>query len=180
MSKIRAYNTVNPRKMNGVGPDLHHSHEKTSDLAQTAPCLSMTYGLSSFASRLDTAHTVRSISNHGRWPLIFADHPDPQGLGGLNDQTAFKAEHRRWGPDRGDRPNILFCFDEEGDERPSYSPGWMWYQGQVVLDPENEPILDWQEVPLTLSSKTPGYKMEAITRMESRDVCHEDRELIVW
>lgn len=94
---------------------------------------------------------------------------------GQDDETAFKVEHADWGSDRSHLPAICWRFleDEKNNPRPSKNPGYMRYQGKIILDPNNDPIKDWPQLPLTLSSMTRGYRLEAMSRqnphLEYRD-----------
>ena len=49
----------------------------------------------------------------------------------------------------------------------------MRFQGMVVLDPNDDPVKAWPQLPLTLSSKVRGYRLEAMSRenphLEYRD-----------
>ncbi|KAK4695337.1 hypothetical protein P7C71_g2399, partial [Lecanoromycetidae sp. Uapishka_2] len=96
-----------------------------------------------------------------------ADHPDPTG-GLLHNETSFKIEQKTWGEDRGHRP--LWCFQwKPSATMPPPSPPkpeFMKYDGRIVLDPCDNPIKDHHNVPLTISSKMPGCKMQWM-RMEN-------------
>ena len=35
----------------------------------------------------------------------------------------------------------------------------------IVLDPNDDPVKAWPELPLTLSSKTRGYRLEIMSRL---------------
>lgn len=48
---------------------------------------------------------------------------------------------------------------------PSYDPGNWMYRGQIVLDPDNDPVLNWREIPLVLSSAYEGYDIEVVRRL---------------
>lgn len=91
--------------------------------------------------------------------------PDPAGTG-LNDETAFKIEHADWGSNRAHLPGICWRYneDEENNPRPSNDPGYMRFKGMVVLDPNDDPVKDWPQLPATLSSKTRGYRLEIMSR----------------
>ena len=93
------------------------------------------------------------------FPIAF---PDEEGHG-PHDITAFHLTYQNWGPARADRPAILFQLDPPKQNHRIARPGLMRFQGMVVLNHQNNPIIDWQ-IPLTLSSKTSGAKMEAWKR----------------
>ena len=96
-------------------------------------------------------------------PIAYPDAPNQPA----SNQTAFVPEYRFWGPDRDNRPEILFQFEEDEERRPRLqeAPCWRFHNGKVVLNPADKPIRDMKGLPLTLSSKTPAYKMEAIKRL---------------
>lgn len=48
---------------------------------------------------------------------------------------------------------------------PSYTPETWIDQGRIVLDPDNNPVRKWPEIPLVLSSKYQGYDMEVVRRL---------------
>ncbi|CAD6581616.1 MAG: hypothetical protein ASARMPRED_000656 [Alectoria sarmentosa] len=91
--------------------------------------------------------------------------PDPVGTG-LNDETAFKIEHADWDSDRAHLPEICWRYneDEVNNPRPSDDPGFMRFKGMIALDPNDDPVKDWPQLPATLSSKTRGYKLEIMSR----------------
>lgn len=86
--------------------------------------------------------------------------------------------------DREDRPDILFQYEKvkkmenelnvqktENEPKVQKNPGFLEHQGRIVLVPEAlgrtpyRPILDYPEIPLTLSSVGQGWLMEAISRL---------------
>ncbi len=52
-------------------------------------------------------------------------------------------------------------------------PGFMMYDGKVVLDPSDKPVKDHKNVPLTLSSEIPGCKMQFM-KMQNPDLEQRD------
>ena len=129
---------------------------------------------------LDDAGNWHDTVNHGdiRGALIARarpasgrgyDHPDPRG-GGANDETAYLASQRTWGPTVGDRPHVLTVFEcpwAAQDKRTKKKPHWLRHSNMVVVDRNNQPILDWEHLPLTLSLR--GPKMEAGGAFQSFD-----------
>ena len=97
-----------------------------------------------------------------------ADFPDPKGLG-QHDETSYEPSQKAWGPDRANRPALLTRFDPPNtsrkDRRLSQRPDWLRYRGMVVLDCNEQPLYDWPNLPLTLSSETKGWKLEALFRL---------------
>lgn len=59
-------------------------------------------------------------------------------------------------------------FAEPKDQRPSDEVPWMFDDGRIVLDLDNDPIKDYSNIPLTLSSEVEGALMEAIRRLDHR------------
>ena len=92
------------------------------------------------------------------------DFPDPQGKDAY-DITTFHPDSKNWGPNWQNRPPILKRFSRNGYPVPAYKPEVMTDNGRVVIDQQNHAVLDWIELPLCISSKVPGYKMEAWRRL---------------
>ena len=92
------------------------------------------------------------------------DIPRLQGKG-KDDVTSFHPDYKTNGPDRENRHKILFRYEQNGYAAPSYTPDIWVYRGQIVLDPESDPVLKWREIPLVLSSAYEGYDMEVIRRL---------------
>lgn len=104
------------------------------------------------------------------------EHPDEPGPG-IDNVTSFYRKHVTWGPDREDRPEILFAWEEDREKNPRPKfPGWMnWEENgkeYLVLDPHDNRIKDW-DIPATLASNVPGYKLEAMRR-ENMSLRHKD------
>lgn len=91
--------------------------------------------------------------------------------------TSFYRKHIHWGPSRDDRPEILFAWEEEKEKNPRpRCPGYMYWEDNgkryVVLDPHDNPVKDW-DLPSTIASNIPGYKLEAMRR-ENMSLGHKD------
>ncbi|MCJ1264413.1 hypothetical protein MMC22_004284 [Lobaria immixta] len=97
-------------------------------------------------------------------PQGIYDIPRLQGKG-KDDVTSFHPDYKTTGPDRENRHKILFRYKQNGYAAPSYTPDIWVYRGQIVLDPESDPVLKWREIPLVLSSAYEGYDMEVIRRL---------------
>lgn len=83
--------------------------------------------------------------------------------------TAFHPDQKDWGEERPFRPKILFQLDPPKDRKdPTYAVGNMMYNGHLLLDPDNRPIHNFHEIPLTVSSQVEGWVMEAIRRQHSK------------
>ena len=107
------------------------------------------------------------------------DHPDEPGPG-KNNVTSFYPAHVHWGPSREDRPEILFDWEENKEINPRPNrPGYMYWekdgQNHVVLDPHDNPVKDW-DIPSTIASNIPGYKLEAMRR-KNMSLGHKDCKL---
>lgn len=85
------------------------------------------------------------------------------------DITAFHPDQKDWAfEERHLRPDILHQYEKRGYQNPSY-PVQIWlYNGAVVLDHRNQPILDFKNMPKAISSQVEGGLQEAITRQDSR------------
>lgn len=82
-----------------------------------------------------------------------------------DDITSFHPDQKGWGEDRSCRPNILFQFEAPQNYKDQKQEvGNMMYGDKIVLDPDNRPVRNFQEIPLTVSSKVEGWLMEAIRR----------------
>ena len=102
--------------------------------------------------------------------LTFIAHPD-RNDGDPFNETSFFPAHQTWGPDRADRPDILWRWeqgDRSGLPADRGDPGWMMFENKVVLDPHDNPIKNFWNIPAVLSPWTPGYKMEAMSRENPR------------
>ena len=95
------------------------------------------------------------------------DFPDPPGKDIL-DITTYHPDYKDWGPAWSNRPQILKRFTRNEYPIPSYDPGVLIDRGRVVIDQENHAVKAWKELPLCISSKVPGYKMEAWRRLNPR------------
>ena len=86
--------------------------------------------------------------------------------------TAFLESQRDWDLERDNGwvgIEVLFIFARPEHDRPSREVPWMYDEGRVVLDLDNDPVNDYEDIPLTLSSKVEGALMEAISRLD-RDI----------
>jgi hypothetical protein len=91
---------------------------------------------------------------------------------GPYDEISFHTDYQNWGTERKKWPKILFEFDPPIHRRLS-KPGIMMFDGMIVLNHQNNPVLDW-DIPATLSSTTPGCFLEAWKR--NFGMSHQDRE----
>lgn len=108
--------------------------------------------------------------------------PRPHGKDYL-DQTSYHPDQRTWGPERQDRPDILFQYEKrdkpEKQRNAQRNPGFLRHRGRIVLAPDpvpHRPILDYPEIPFTLSSKTEGWLLEAICRLNEFIILQDLRD----
>ena len=103
----------------------------------------------------------------GSISLIISDHQPTRGNLAL-DVTAFHLDHKSWGEAREQRPKILFEYKRNGRNDPDYDVGIWMDNGRVVLGPDGLPIRDFHDLPKLCSSQMEGFRMEAISRLDSR------------
>ena len=110
-------------------------------------------------------------------------HPDETG-GLPHGETAFFKPHQSRGPDRQDCADELFAWreytpkkDENGKPirkgKPKYNrrhPGYMYESGMILLDPHDNPVVNHEFIPLTLSIYTDGGKLQ---EMALRPECQQ-------
>lgn len=108
--------------------------------------------------------------------------PRPQGKD-VHDQTCYHPDQRAWGPERRDRPNILFQYERkakpEEERNAQQNPGFLRHRGRIVLAPDpvpHRPVLNYPEIPLTLSSNTEGWLLEAICRLNDYIILQDLRD----
>ena len=82
-----------------------------------------------------------------------------------------------WGPDRSDRPAILFQYnkDRKDNKRAPSSPiGKLIWKGLIIVDEKSKlPLRDFPNIPMCISSREDGWLFEALMRQDSR-ITHED------
>lgn len=72
------------------------------------------------------------------------------------------------GPNRGDRPGILFEINPRAD-RLDKTPVPLWYQdGTLVLDQDNSPVRAFDLISAVCSSQIEGWLMVAILHTDNR------------
>ena len=99
--------------------------------------------------------------------LIGIDYPREVGRA-PTDITAFHKDQEYWGFERHQRPDILHQYEKRDHKNPSYDVKIWIHNGCVVLDYDNHPILNFRNIPDTLSSKLEGGLQEAIMREDAR------------
>lgn len=84
------------------------------------------------------------------------------------DVTAFHKDQEDWGPERDQRPDILHQYEKRGHQNPTYLVPLLIHKEAIVLDYNNRPILDFENMPMTVSSKLEGWLQEAMIRKDAR------------
>lgn len=105
--------------------------------------------------------------------LIVLDYPRERGEAD-DDITSYLPKQKEWGPDREQNwPDILHRFERRDLPAPEYNVGYLIHDGKIVLDRDNRPVLDFEDLPATLSAELSGQHMEAIARLDPR-ISHRD------
>ena len=82
-----------------------------------------------------------------------------------HDVTCFHADYEHSGPDRADWPRILYQYKKDNIFPSVVRPKKLLTpEGYVVLNKDDEPILDFPGLPLTISSRCEGWRLEAFCR----------------
>ena len=111
------------------------------------------------------------------------DHERGEGIAS-EDITSYLESQRGWGPERdgrnedgsyreGNWPEILYQIQKPGNfsqSDPQYPGGVDWlYHGRIVLSVhDNLPLLKYDTLPDTISSKITGLEMEALLRLNPK------------
>lgn len=87
----------------------------------------------------------------------------------MDDVTSYMEAYHTWGPERVNRPEILFQYDPPDESlNPTYDPK-VWYdQQRIVLGYNNIPVRRWSHLPATISSRITGQEVEALLRLDRR------------
>lgn len=100
--------------------------------------------------------------------LTWVAYPRQKGMA-AEDITAFHPDQKDWAFEKRHlRPDILHQYEKRGYQNPCYQVQIWLYNGAVVLDNDSQPILDFKNMPKTISSQVEGGLQEAITRQDSR------------
>ncbi|KAI9712890.1 MAG: hypothetical protein M1812_006759 [Candelaria pacifica] len=90
------------------------------------------------------------------------------------DVTSFLEAQQDWGWDAAHRPKILYRFEKTDFQDPTYRIQPLRdHQGRYVLNAARQMIKDFENMPLTISSKIEGWRIAAISREDSR-ISHSD------
>ncbi|MCJ1248175.1 hypothetical protein MMC30_005392 [Trapelia coarctata] len=95
------------------------------------------------------------------------DHKRQRGLG-ATDITCFHPEQKTWGPNRENRPDILFKINPRIGQV-NRAPVSLWYHdNKLVLDQDNNPVRAFDIIPAVCSSQLEGWLMVAILHSDNR------------
>ena len=88
------------------------------------------------------------------------------------DITTFHRLWKHWQPSRkdgwsGTQAEVLYRFDKKDYPVPNHPPGYLMHDGMIVLDLDDNPVKDWPELPLCLSSALEGSDIETVRRLNS-------------
>ena len=84
--------------------------------------------------------------------------------------TSYHPGQRNWGPDRPDRPDILFQHYppnlSKAERQAQNVFEFLMHKGRIVIDPESrKPVRNFPELPKTISSHEQGWSLEAMSRL---------------
>ncbi|KAL8713723.1 MAG: hypothetical protein Q9220_002249 [cf. Caloplaca sp. 1 TL-2023] len=84
------------------------------------------------------------------------------------DITAFHPAYANNGEEREDWPKILFQYLPKVSDFSHCKPGlWQTHDGRVIIDVNNDAMLDYPEIPVTLSWKAPAWLLVTINRLNN-------------
>ncbi len=87
----------------------------------------------------------------------------------VDDVTSYMKEYHNWGPERVNRPKILFqYYPPDFASNPKYDLEDWYDRERIVLGPDNRPVRRWRHLPATISSRITGQEMEALLRLDRR------------
>ncbi len=107
----------------------------------------------------------------GTSDLVRIDHEPSCGSAPF-DETAAHEDQLSWGEDIEYRPGDLLSFNKPTVDNVSRGKVEdLRYDGKLLLDFSGEPIRNFPSLPLVISSKVEGWRVEAWTRSDSRMKC---------
>ncbi|KAL8705110.1 MAG: hypothetical protein Q9201_001755 [Fulgogasparrea decipioides] len=105
---------------------------------------------------------IQLAANMGEWQVEMARGKDPL------DVTAFHPAYAAYGPEREDWPKILFQYlPTVTDFEHAKSDLWIWYDGRVVIDVNNDGMPDYPELPYTLARHADPWLLVTIMRLNN-------------
>lgn len=111
------------------------------------------------------AFLINQASKNGRYTYPRERGPDH------DDVTSFLESQKNWGPLRDENwAEILYVFQKEKHHMdPTYEPKYWKFNGKLVISGhDRQPMLQFRDLPDTLSSALHGRDMEAIKRTDPR------------
>ncbi len=82
-----------------------------------------------------------------------------------DDVTCYHEDYQHCGNNRSDWPRILYQYKPDNQLPSVVKPGKLITpEGYVVLNNDDEPLLDFPDIPLTLASVCEGWRLEAFNR----------------
>ena len=90
------------------------------------------------------------------------------------DITSFHPAQRDWSLSRAHRAPILTLWSEPAGSAPSYTIGYLLFNGRLMLDYAGKPIRAIRHLPLTISSEVKGFRLETWVRQDTQRLRIED------
>lgn len=90
------------------------------------------------------------------------------------DITSFHPDQRDWSSTRAHRAPILTLWSLPAGSAPTYSIGYLLFNGRLILDYAGKPIRAFRNLPLTISSAVKGFRLETWIRQEIHRLRIED------
>ena len=98
---------------------------------------------------------------------------EPECGEGDDNITSFGHAQMHWKSDPDTWSNIVdrngnqvMLLDEPPQRTiPTPEVGYLIHEDLIMLDPDDNPIVDWPDIPLTFASKMKGWRMEALRRV---------------
>lgn len=125
-------------------------------------------------------YLIDKAKNNGEYGELFPSHSNhlllteldfPREAGIEPDNvTSFLESQKSWGPVRGENwAEILYVFEKKEKNSPKDNPvNWKVGRRVVLAGRDSKPILDYKDIPATLSTELAGRDMEAIKRTDPR------------
>ena len=113
------------------------------------------------------AHSKFFSRVFGNSTLTTVEHEPAKGSR-ADDITAYEDQYHFCSRDRASRPKILLQFRTCQPRQGATPSKYLIYDDKVVLDYLDRPIVDFDGIPLTLSSKVEGWLLETMRRYNSK------------
>ncbi|KAL8737610.1 MAG: hypothetical protein Q9181_001511 [Wetmoreana brouardii] len=117
---------------------------------------------------------IQLAANMGEWQVEMVRGKDPL------DVTAFHPAYAACGPEREDWPKILFQYLPTATDFEHAKPDlWIWYDGRVVIDVNNDGMPDYPELPYTLARHADPWLLVTIMRLNNHITLQDFRGRMV-